>query len=68
MIIGEAHGTSGLGSYAINHHRCQLWGVSRMNITNIELGMRTLRNELKSLRVACCILAALTGLAAFAQQ
>jgi len=39
-----------------------------MNITNIELGMRTLRNELKSLRVACCILAALTGLAAFAQQ
>jgi len=39
-----------------------------MNITNIELGMRTLRKGLKSLRVAWGILAALTGPAAFAQQ
>jgi imidazolonepropionase-like amidohydrolase len=39
-----------------------------MNITNIELGMRTLRKGLKSLRVACGILAALTSPAAFAQQ
>src|ERR1700682_3941043 len=71
MIMEEAHGTSGLGSYApytFNHHRLPLWGVSRMNITNIELGMRTLRKGLKSLRVACGILAALTSPAAFAQQ
>jgi len=69
--IGRAHGTSGLRSsapYAFDHHRLQLWGVSRMNITNIELGMRTLRRGLNSLRVACGIVAALTSPAAFAQQ
>jgi hypothetical protein len=39
-----------------------------MNIANIELGMRTLHKGLKSLRVACGILAALTSPAALAQQ
>ena len=39
-----------------------------MNVTNIELGTRPLRNGLKSLRVACGIVAALTSPAAFAQQ
>jgi predicted amidohydrolase YtcJ len=39
-----------------------------MNITKIELGMRTLRKGLKSLRVACGILAALTIPAALGQQ
>ncbi len=39
-----------------------------MNITNIELGMRTLRKGLKSLRVAYCIVAALTSTAVLAQQ
>ena len=69
--MGAAPGTSGLGSYTpytFNHHRLQLWGVSRMNITNIELGMRTLHKGLKGLRVACSILAALASPAAFAQQ
>jgi predicted amidohydrolase YtcJ len=39
-----------------------------MNITNVELGMRTLRKRLESLRVACAILAALTSPTVFAQQ
>src|SRR5690349_20758498 len=39
-----------------------------MNITNIELGMRRLRNGLTILRVSCGILAALTSMAVFAQQ
>jgi seryl-tRNA(Sec) selenium transferase len=39
-----------------------------MNLANIEPGMRTLHKGLKSLRVACGLLAALTSPAAFAQQ
>jgi predicted amidohydrolase YtcJ len=39
-----------------------------MDISNIELGRRTLRKGLKSLRVACGIFAAFTSPAAFAQQ
>ena len=39
-----------------------------MNTTNIELGRRTLRKGLGSLRVACGILAALTSTVVFAQQ
>ena len=71
MLMGDAHGTNGLGSralYVLNYHRLEVWRVARMNITNTELGMRTLRKGLKSLRVACCILAALTSPVVFAQQ
>jgi hypothetical protein len=39
-----------------------------MNITNTELGMSTRRKGLKTVGVACSILAALTGPAAFSQQ
>jgi predicted amidohydrolase YtcJ len=39
-----------------------------MNITNIELGMRTLHKGLESPRAACGILAALTSTEVFAQQ
>ena len=42
-------------------------GVSRMNITEIELGMRTLR-KLRNLGVACGILAALASPGVLAQQ
>lgn len=43
-------------------------GVRRMKITNIELGMRTLRRGLQSLGIACGILAAFTTTAVFGQQ
>ena len=39
-----------------------------MNITNIELGMSTLRKGLRSPRVACAILGALTSTAVFGQH
>jgi hypothetical protein len=49
--------------------RCNVeYDGASMNIANIELGMRTLHKGLKSLRVACGILAALTSPAALAQQ
>src|SRR5437763_16936140 len=68
MLIGEARGTNGLGILVIYLSTTLLWGVSRMNITNIELGMRMPRKGIKSLSVACGILAGLTSTAVFAQQ